>query len=105
VLALGIMAAAFAALGTLSGLVEAASLAFLCTFSIVGALAFHAHAGSRWITGFGALSSAAAAIALIDRLRSSEPIGLILFGLLLLVAIFVRPWLLRHVRTQTPEDD
>jgi amino acid transporter len=105
VLALGIMAAAFAALGTLSGLVEAASLAFLCTFSIVGALAFHAHAGSRWITGFGALSSASAAIALIDRLRSSEPVGLILFGVLLLVAIFVRPWLLRHVRTQTPEGD
>jgi amino acid transporter len=105
VLALGIMAAAFAALGTLSGLVEAASLAFLCTFSIVGALAFHAHAGSRWITGFGALSSAAAAIALTDRLWRSEPMGLILFAVLLLVAIFVRPWLLRHVRTQQPEGD
>ena len=105
VIGLGLMAALFAALGSLSGLVEAASLSFLCTFSIVCALAFHAPAGSRWVTGFGALASAAAAIALMERLWRREPIALILFGLLLLVAVFVRPWLLRHVRVQTPTDD
>ncbi len=105
VIGLGSMAALFAALGSLSGLVEAASLSFLCTFSIVCALAFHALAGSRWVTGFGALASATAAIALMDRLWRREPIALILFGLLLLVAAFVRPWLLRRVRVQTPTDD
>lgn len=105
VLGLGLMAAAFAALGTLSGLVEAASLTFLCTFAIVCSLAFHAHAGSRWITGLGALSSAAAALALMDRLWRQQPIALALFAALLIVAIFVRPWLLRHVRTQMPDDE
>ncbi len=45
------------------------------------------------LAGFGAPASASAAIALI------------LFGLLLLVAIFFRPWLLRHVRVQTSTDD
>lgn len=105
VLGLGILAAAFAAMGTLSGLVEAASLAFLCTFSIVCALAFHARAGLRWITGLGALTSAAAAFALIDRLWRLQPIALILFAMLLLVAVFVRPWLLHHVRTMSDEED
>ncbi|MEZ5460960.1 APC family permease [Dokdonella sp.] len=105
VLGLGILAAAFAALGTLSGLVEAASLAFLCTFTIVGALAFHAGAGSRWITGFGAVSAAAAAIALMDSLWHSEPIALIMFVLLCLVALFVRPRLLKRTRTREPTDD
>lgn len=105
VIGLGSMAALFAALGSLSGLVEAASLSFLCTFSIVCALAFHAQAGSRWVTAFGAMASATAAIALTDRLWHREPIALILFGALLLVAIFVRPWLLRHVQVQSSSDD
>ncbi|MEO7935908.1 MAG: APC family permease [Dokdonella sp.] len=105
VMGLGLMAALFAAIGSLSGLVEAASLSFLCTFSIVCALAFHAPAGSRWVAGFGAMASAVAAIALMDRLWRREPIALILFGMLLLVAVFVRPWLLRHVRVKAPTDD
>ncbi|MCB1578748.1 MAG: hypothetical protein KDI81_15840, partial [Xanthomonadales bacterium] len=76
VITLGVLAAAFAAIGTLSGLVEAASLAFLCTFSIVCALAFHARAGWRIVTGSGALASAAAALALVDRLWRTTPIAL-----------------------------
>lgn len=101
VLALGMMAAAFAAIGTLSALVEAASLAFLCTFSIVSALAYHARAGRRLITGFGALASAAAALVLVERLWRTAPIALAMFGLLVLVACFGRPWLLRRVKTKT----
>ena len=105
VIVLGALAALFAAIGTLSNLVEAASLAFLCTFAIVGGLAFHAGAGSRILTGFGAASSAAAALALIDRLWRTSPLALVMFAVLLLVAIFGRPWLLRHVETQAPSED
>lgn len=99
-LALGGTAAVFAAVGTLSGLVEAASLAFLCTFSIVCGLAFHAKAGWRMVTGSGAIAAAVAAIALIERLWRTDLPALIAFAVLVLVAIFVRPWLLRHVSTR-----
>ncbi len=105
VIGLGAMAAAFAAIGTLSALVEAASLAFLCTFSIVGVLAFRARAGRRVITGFGAVASAAAALALVDRLWRTAPIALAMFGLLVVVASVARPWLLRQVATRRPGDD
>ena len=105
VITLGVLAAAFAAIGTLSGLVEAASLAFLCTFSIVCALAFHARAGWRIVTGSGALASAAAALALVDRLWRTTPIALALFGVLLVIAVFARPWLLRHAKTRVPSED
>ena len=105
VITLGVLAAAFAAIGTLSGLVEAASLAFLCTFSIVCALAFRARAGWRIVTGGGALASAAAALALVDRLWRTTPIALVLFGIQLLIAVFARPWLLRHAKTRVPSED
>lgn len=99
VIGFGVLAAAFAAVGTLTGLVEAASLAFLFTFAVVCALAFHARAGHRAITGFGAATAAAAAVALVFRLAEDEPWALVLLGALALVAVFARPWLLKRVRT------
>lgn len=104
VLGLGTMAAAFAVIGTLSTLVQAASLAFLCTFSVVCALAFHARAGRRLITGLGTGASAAAALALVARLWHTAPLALMMFGVLVLVASVGRPWLLRHVVTRRPGD-
>lgn len=101
VLALGVTAALFAAIGTLSGLVEAASLSFLCTFSIVCGLAFHARTGWRIVTGSGAVAAAIAAMALIERLWRTDLPALIAFAVLVLVAIFVRPWLLRSVETKS----
>ncbi|MFH2050443.1 MAG: APC family permease [bacterium] len=68
VIGLGTMAVILAVFGTLTILVEAASLAFLFTFAIVCGLAFRQRAGWRLITGFGALSGAAAFIALGVRL-------------------------------------
>jgi len=100
VLGLGILAALLAVLGTLNQLVEAASLAFLFTFSIVCGLAFWQSVGKRLLTGFGTLAGTAAAIALVARLLRTDLLALIFLVCLILVAVFGRPIILRHVRTK-----
>jgi amino acid transporter len=101
VIGLGAAAAALAVLGTLTSLVEAASLAFLFTFAVVCGLAFHQRAGLRVVTGFGALAGAAASVALVVRLIQTDPLALALLGLLVLIALFGRPVLLHHVKTES----
>lgn len=101
VILLGTAAAVLAAVGTLSTLVEAASLSFLFTFAVVCGLAFLQRAGLRVVTGFGALAGVTASVALIVRLISTDPLALVLLGLLVLIAIFGRPLLLRHVKTKS----
>jgi len=101
VIVLGAAAAILAALGTLTTLVEAASLTFLFTFVVVCALAFYQGAGARVITGFGVLAGATATVALIVRLVTTDPLSLVFLALLVLLALFGRPLLLRHVRTSS----
>ena len=96
VIILGVMAATLAAIGDLTELVEAASLAFLFTFAVVCSLAFKARAGSRWFTGFGALAASAATIALIIRLLMTDLFALVALAVLTLVAVFGRKFILRH---------
>ncbi|MCB9666589.1 MAG: amino acid permease [Myxococcales bacterium] len=97
VIALGTAAASLAAIGTLQSLVGAASLAFLFTFAVVCGLAFQQHAGTRWVTGSGALASAAATVALIVQLVETDPAALVFLIGLALVTIFGRPVILRHL--------
>ena len=99
VLILGGLAALLAALGSLTSLVEMASLAFLFTFAVVCALAWRQRAGSRAVAAFGAAAGSAAAVALVIRLARTEPAALAFLVPLVLVAIFGRPWLLGRVRT------
>jgi len=101
VIGLGTTAAVLAAVGTLSTLVEAASLAFLFTFAVVCGLAFHQRTGLRVATGFGALAAAAASVALIVRLIRTDPLALVFLGLLVLITLFGRPVLLHHVKTKS----
>ncbi|MCB9896424.1 MAG: amino acid permease [Planctomycetes bacterium] len=98
VLALGALSALLAVVGGLTSLVEAASLAFLLTFCVVCGLAFRERSGARAITGFGAVAAAAAAIGLVVRLARTDPEALVFLGVLVLVAVFGRPLILRHVR-------
>jgi amino acid transporter len=104
VILLGSAAAVLAAVGTLTTLVEAASLSFLFTFAVVCGLAFRQSAGLRIITGLGALAAAAASVALVIRLISTNRLALVFLGLLVLLAIFGRPLLLRHVKTENRPD-
>ncbi len=101
VIGLGTAAAVLAAVGSLTTLVEAASLAFLFTFAVVCGLAFRQRAGARALTGWGALAATAATVALIVQLIRTDPWALVFLGLLVLVAVFGRPVLLRHVRTES----
>ncbi len=102
VIGLGGVAAVFAMLGALATLVEAASLAFLFTFAIVGWLAFRARTGFRIVTGIGSLAAAAALIALVVRLVQTDPLALVFLALLVLIAMFGRPVLLRRTKTEPP---
>lgn len=102
---LGSAAALLAAVGSLTTLVEAASLAFLFTFAVVCALAFLQRAGLRIFTGFGALAATVAAIALIIRLLQTDPLALGFLGVVVLIALFGRPFLLRHVKTTHYRND
>ena len=98
VVVLGALAAVLAATGTLGRLVEAASLAFLFTFTAVCALAFMCRAGSRVITGASTIVALAATVALIIRLLWHDPLPLALLAGLAAIAVFGRPVLLRHLR-------
>jgi hypothetical protein len=86
-------------------LVEAASLAFLFTFAVVCGLAFRQHAGARWITAFGAAAGSAAIVALVIRLVEQDPLSLVSFGALVLVAMVGRPWILRHMDRDAPASE
>jgi len=101
VIGLGAASAVLAAVGTLSTLVEAASLAFLFTFAIVCGLAFLRRAGLRVVTGFGALAGITASTVLVFRLIRTNPITLVFFGSLVLIAFFGRPLLLRYVNSKS----
>jgi len=100
VIGLGLFAGLLAVVGTLSTLVAAASLAFLFTFTVVCALAFLERAGHRAVSAFGALAGAAATITLIVRMAETDPLALVTLAVLVLVAVFLRPLVLRHVRTE-----
>lgn len=104
VIALGATAALLAAIGKLTPLVEAASLTFLFTFAVVCGLAFHQRAGARVTTGFGVVAPAFAVIALIIRLIQNDPFALLVLGILVLIAVFERPVLLRHVKTENQDN-
>lgn len=95
---LGAIAAVLAALGTLSVLVEAASLSFLFTFAVVCGLAFRERKGIRLFTGFGTLAAVAASIALFVRLSRTDPLALAFFGVLVLVTLFGRMLLTRQIK-------
>ena len=101
VIGLGLFAGLLAVVGTLSTLVAAASLAFLFTFTVVCALAFLERAGHRAVSAFGALAGAAATITLIVRMAETDPLALVTLAVLVLVAVFLRPLVLRHVRTES----
>ena len=99
VMGLGVFAMVCAMGGGLATLVEAASLTFLFTFAVVGGLAFRLRVGSRVVTGFGAVSAAAALVALVVRLIDTDPVALAFLAFLVLVAVVGRPIVLRHTRT------
>ena len=87
VIALGAVGTGLAAIGSLGGLVEAASLTFLVTFAGGNYLAATDSKGSRWLPAIGAFAAGAAALVAAWRLATEQPASLIAlaaitFGLL-----------------------
>ncbi|MDX1631863.1 MAG: amino acid permease [Thermoanaerobaculia bacterium] len=104
VIILGTLAALLAVIGSLSTLVEAASLAFLFTFAAVNWIAAARLERNRWIpwTGIG-LAGIIAAV-LVVRLSLIAPLPLVAFLVFATIAGFGRPAVLRRLPTDDPED-
>ncbi len=95
IIVLGIVALVMTMMGSLSSLVEAASLTFLFTFATVNVIAFRRIQRRRWIAGAGAGGAGAATILLTIRLAAEKPVALGALAGLVLLAVVLRPWILR----------
>jgi hypothetical protein len=84
---------ALLAIGSLRELVESASLAFLCTFACVNAIATVEFRGTRrLLAGLGGLGAGAAAIALtVQWIRENNQPALLSLAALILLSFAVRP--------------
>lgn len=100
VLVLGVMATVLAATGSLSVLVETASLAFLFTFSVVNIIAYKELDDQGWLPILGLVVGCVMGLFLLLRLLVSA--GPALLGFLILTAfIFLgRPYILRRAELE-----
>lgn len=95
VIIIGVIATLLSMFGSLSTLVEAASLIFVITFMIVNVIAAKKLDAHKWLAWLGAALSAGIGVALVVRLVEQHPITVaILLGLSLAI-VGLRPWLLR----------
>jgi amino acid transporter len=97
VIALGGFSALLAVIGSLTTLVEAASLAFLVTFTVVCGIAFRERAGLRAVTALATIGSATATIAVVVRFATSDPLVLAAFAVLVAIAVWGRPFILSRL--------
>ncbi len=95
VMAIAVVAAVLAVTGSLSSLVEAASLTFLGAFAVVDGLALRRGIGRRWLIGVGALVGIVVGVVLIVRLARTKPIALSVMAALAVACFGLRPWLVR----------
>lgn len=88
--------------GSLSALVEAASLAFLVAFLAVNAIALREGAERAAVAWTAIGLGVAIGAVLLHRLATDKPIPLAIMGGLFAVAYWLRPWLLDHTATEDP---
>lgn len=94
---LGTLAALLAVVGSLSTLVEAASLVFLFTFGTVNWIATQYLSANRWIPWLGVGIAGAIALVLVLRLAILTPLTLALLAGFGLVAMVGRPMILKRL--------
>ena len=99
VLVLGAGAGALALAGSLSSLVEAASLAFLAAFAVVNVLALREQVGRRWVAVTALVVGGAVGAVLVVRLALTRPIALGAMLVVFSLAGWARPRILDRVRT------
>jgi amino acid transporter len=100
VVLLSVLAAVLAWVGSLGGLVEAASLVFLAAFGAVHAVAWREKVEARWVSALAGAVGGVILVLLLYRLATTRPVPLVLILLIFAVSFLLRPWLLRHTRTE-----
>lgn len=95
IIILGVLAGVLAIIGSLTSLVEAASLSFLFTFGLVCWLGYREKTKNRWFPLMGVILAFLVGISLIGRLIVTKPIALSVFVLIMLLIILGRPFLLK----------
>lgn len=98
IIILGGFAGLLAVIGSLSSLVEGASLIFLCTFGIVNWIAYRESKTKQWIPALGVGIAIIIALALIFRLAISKPVILGAMVIVILLIVLGRPFLLRKTK-------
>lgn len=86
--------------GSLSALVEAASLAFLTAFGAVNIIALREGVARRWVAWTALTVGALVGVVLLYRLATQKVVPLVAMLVLFAVAFGLRPWVLRHTRTE-----
>lgn len=93
-------AAFLAVIGSLSGLVEAASLVFLTAFAAVNIVALAERVGKRWVAGIALSAGGIVGAVLVYRLVTTKPVALAIIVALMVASFVARPWILQHVETE-----
>ena len=99
VILVGVVAGALATLGSLASLVEAASLVFVVTFTVVNLIAADKLEERTWLPWAGVALCIVIGLTLIRRLVGTQPVTLALLVAFVLVLLLLRPALLRRVET------
>ena len=97
---IGIGAIALSVVGSLSSLVEAASLAFLCAFAVVNVIAYREGAGHRGAPIASLIVGAAVGAVLVVRLATTKPMALGFIVAVFAIAMVARPRILARVHTE-----
>ena len=100
VVAIGIVAAVLAVIGSLSSLVEAASLVFLVTFLVVNLICLREMDSRAWIPLSAVVLGGLVGVILLARLAITAPVPLAILILLVVVVVVARPAILARVRTE-----
>ena len=104
ILLIGILAGGLAVLGSLTALVEAASLVFLITFWTVNYLAYQELEKNKWVPMVGMITGVLVGLALLGRLYITKPFALGAIIIVSVIIIFGRPWLLRKAASKYEEE-
>jgi hypothetical protein len=86
--------------GSLSSLVEAASLGFLAAFGAVNVIALTERVGARWVPASGLAVGSIVGAILVYRLATTKPIALAIMLGFIVLSFVGRPFLLRHSTTE-----
>ncbi len=94
------VAAVLVWVGSLSALVEAASLAFLAAFGAVNVIALREDVAERWVAWVALGVGGVVGLVLLYRLAAHKPVPLAIMLVLFAIAFGLRPWLLDRVETE-----